>query len=50
MVSCPNDSDPKNAALARAISIYKRQARPLVREGVPQNQDRNYQTVINIWS
>jgi hypothetical protein len=28
----------------------KRQARPLVREGAPQKQDRNCQTVINIWS
>jgi hypothetical protein len=31
-------------------SIYKRQTRPLVREGAPQKQDRNCQTVINIWS
>jgi hypothetical protein len=28
----------------------KRQTRPLVREGVPRKQDRNCQTVINIWS
>jgi hypothetical protein len=27
-----------------------RQTRPLVREGAPQKQDRNCQTVINIWS
>jgi hypothetical protein len=35
---------------ARASSIYIRQIRPLVREGAPQKQDRNCQTVINIWS
>jgi hypothetical protein len=28
----------------------KRETRPLVREGVPQKQDRIWQTVINIWS
>jgi hypothetical protein len=44
------DSDPRKTALARARSIYKRQTRPLVREGAPQEQDRNCQTVINIWS
>jgi hypothetical protein len=37
-------------ALARDSSIYKRQTRPLVREGAPQKQYRNCQTVINIWS
>jgi hypothetical protein len=26
------------------------QTRPLVREGAPQGQDRNCQTIINIWS
>jgi hypothetical protein len=31
-------------ALARASSTYKRQTRPLVREGAPQEQDRNYHT------
>jgi hypothetical protein len=36
--------------LARTGSIYKRQTRPLVREGAPQKQDRKCQTVINIWS
>jgi hypothetical protein len=34
----------------RLRSIYKRQTRPLVRESAPQKQDRNCQTVINIWS
>jgi hypothetical protein len=46
----PRDLDPRKTALARASSIHKRQARPLVREGAPQKQGRNCQTVINIWS
>jgi hypothetical protein len=46
----PRDSDLRKTALARANSIYKRQTRPLVREGAPQKQHRNCQTVINIWS
>jgi hypothetical protein len=41
----PRDSDPRKTALARASSIYKRQTRPVVREGAPQKQDRNYQRV-----
>jgi hypothetical protein len=32
-----------------AIYIYKRQTRPLVREGAPQTQDLDWQTVINYW-
>jgi hypothetical protein len=36
--------------LARVSSIYKRQTRPLVREGTPQQQDRNSQRVMDIWS
>jgi hypothetical protein len=44
------DSDPRKTTLARASSIYKRQTRPLVREGAPENQDRICQRVINIWS
>jgi hypothetical protein len=43
-------SDPRKTALARDSSIYKRQIRPLVREGAPQKQGRKCQTVINIWS
>jgi hypothetical protein len=44
-------SDPRKTALARGSSTYKRLTRPLVREGAPQKQDRNRQTVIiNIWS
>jgi hypothetical protein len=38
------DSDPKMTALARASSTYKGQTRPLVREGAPQEQDRNCHT------
>jgi hypothetical protein len=36
-------------ALARASGTYKRQTRPLVREGAPRKQERNCQTEINIW-
>jgi hypothetical protein len=37
------------SALARASSIYKRQARPLVREGAPQkNKTVTAKTAINI--
>jgi hypothetical protein len=46
----PRDSDPRKTALASTSSIYKRQTRPLVREGAPQKQERNCQTIINIWS
>jgi hypothetical protein len=46
----PKDSDPRNTALARPSSIYKRQNRPLVRGGAPEKQDRDCQRVINIWS
>jgi hypothetical protein len=41
----PRDSDPRKTALARASSTYKRQTRPLVREGAPQEQDRNRHTI-----
>jgi hypothetical protein len=46
----PRDSDPRKTALTRASSKYKRPTLPLVREGTPQKQDRNCQTIINIWS
>jgi hypothetical protein len=46
----PRDSDPRKTTLARTSSIYKWQTRPLVREGAPQKEDRNCQTIINIWS
>jgi hypothetical protein len=44
------DSDPRKTTLPRASSIYKRQTRPLVREGAPQKQDRNCQREIIIWT
>jgi hypothetical protein len=44
MVASPKGLDPRKTALARASSIYKRQTRPLVREGVPRNEERNCQT------
>jgi hypothetical protein len=44
----PRDSGLRKTALERANSIYKRQTRTLVREGAPQKQDCNCQTVINI--
>jgi hypothetical protein len=34
----PTDWDPRKTALARASSIYNKQIRPLVREGVPKNK------------
>jgi hypothetical protein len=52
----PKDYDPRKTALARASGTYKRQTRPLVREGAPWNQERNCQTYsvfrteIKIWS
>jgi hypothetical protein len=42
----PRDSDTRKPTLARTSSIYKRQSRPLVREGDPQKQYCNCQTVI----
>jgi hypothetical protein len=44
------DSDPKMTALARTSSNCKQQTRPLVREGAPDQQTRNCQTIIKIWS
>jgi hypothetical protein len=43
-------SDPKMTALARASSNCKRLTFPIVREGVPNQQTRNCQTIIKIWS
>jgi hypothetical protein len=45
----PRDSDPRKTTLARTSSMYKRQIRPLIREGAPEKQDHNCQRVINIW-
>jgi hypothetical protein len=46
----PRDSDPRMTALYRARSNCKPQTRPLVREGAPNQQTRNCQTIIKIWS
>jgi hypothetical protein len=44
------DSDPKMTPLARASCNCKRQTRLLVREGAPNQQTRNCQTIVKIWS
>jgi hypothetical protein len=44
------DSDTKMTSLARFSSNFKRQTRLLVREGAPNQQTRNCQTIIKIWS
>jgi hypothetical protein len=44
------DSYLKVTALSRASSNCKRQTRPFVREGAPNQQTRNCQTIIKIWS
>jgi hypothetical protein len=41
------ESHPRKTALARASSIYKRQTRPLVRQGAPQKQDRDCQRALD---
>jgi hypothetical protein len=46
----PRDSDPRKTTMARTSSLYKKQTRPLVREGASEKQVRNCQRVINIWS
>jgi hypothetical protein len=50
MATSPTGLGPKMTALARASSNCNRQTRPLVREGAPNQQTRNCQTVIQIWS
>jgi hypothetical protein len=40
------NSDPRKTTLARASTIYKRQTRPLVREGAPQNKTVGLDTKI----
>jgi hypothetical protein len=44
------DSDQKMTALARASCNCKGQTRPLIREGTPNQQTRNCQTITEIWS
>jgi hypothetical protein len=43
----PRNSGPRKTRLARVSSIYKKETCPLVREGAPQEQDRNCQRVLN---
>jgi hypothetical protein len=50
MATNPKGLGPEKGYLARASSIFKRQTHPLVREGAQQKQDRNWQTITNIWS
>jgi hypothetical protein len=50
MVASPKRLGPENDCAGKASSNCKRQTRPLVREGAPQKQDRNYQIVIYIES
>jgi hypothetical protein len=45
----PRDKGPRKTALARTNSIYKRQIRPLVREGASEKQDHTCQRVINTY-
>jgi hypothetical protein len=50
MVASPKGLGREKNALERTSGTYKRQIRPLVREGAPRKQERNCQTEINIWS
>jgi hypothetical protein len=50
MVASSKELGPQKACAGKARSTYKRQTRPLVREGAPKKQDRNCQTVKKIWS
>jgi hypothetical protein len=48
--SCSEPDMGCETTLARASSNCKRQTRPLVREGAPNQQTSNCQTIIKIWS
>jgi hypothetical protein len=50
MVSSPKGLGPEKDCAGKDQQHIKRQTRPLVREGAPQEQDRNCHKVINIWS
>jgi hypothetical protein len=45
MVSSPKGLGPEKDCAGKASSMYKRQTRPLVREGSPQKQGRNCQKI-----
>jgi hypothetical protein len=49
-VASPKRLGPEKDCAGKASRTYKRQTRPLVREGAPRKQERNCQTEINIWS
>jgi hypothetical protein len=44
------DSDPRKTALARPSSIYKRPTLLSSERALHKIEDRNCQTIINIWS
>jgi hypothetical protein len=48
MVASPKGLGPEKDCAGKASNICKRQARPLVREGAPQKQDRNCQALKKI--
>jgi hypothetical protein len=50
MVASPKRLGPENDCAGKDQQHIQKQTRPLVREGAPQKQGRNCQTVINIWS
>jgi hypothetical protein len=52
MVANTKGLGPEKYCAGKASSIYKIQTRPLAGEGTPQKkkEDRNCQTVRNIWS
>jgi hypothetical protein len=49
MVACTKGLGPEKDCAGKGQQYIKRQTRPLVREVASQKQDRNFQTVINIW-
>jgi hypothetical protein len=49
MVSSPKGLGPEKVCAGKDQQNIKKQTRPLVREGVPQEEDRNCHRVINIW-
>jgi hypothetical protein len=50
MVTRPKGLGPEKDYAGEAQQHIKRETRPLVREDVPQKEDRNCQRVMNTWS
>jgi hypothetical protein len=48
MVASPKGLGPEKDCAGKAQQHIQRQTRPLVREGAPQKQDRNCQTLMKI--